>query len=337
MILQKLNKIKIFINFLLLVFTISFIIVAWVSCSKKPSYQKLILAENPVPFSTITIIAQKNGYFQEEELNIEVRNFTSGKLCLDAVLGGGANFGTVAETPLMYAGFSGQKVYVVATIVYSDNDCKVIARKDKDISSPVDLKGKKVATFIGTSAEFFMNAFLKSHGLSASDVKVTTLQPPDMVTALVKGEIDAYFIWEPHIYNGKKQLGDNAVIFTGRDVYTETFNIAVMEKFAKENPDVVMKFIRALLKAEKFVAQNKEESISIISEYTGMKRSVLASIWNDFNFEVVLQPSLLEYMRKEAQWAIDSGITAGTTIPEYRSMILTEPLREIKPDAVTIK
>lgn len=307
------------------------------ACTKKGEPYKLILAENPVPFSTITIIAQKNGYFKEEGLNIDVKKFTSGKLCLDAVLGGGANFATVAETPLMHAGFSGQKVYVISTIVYSDNDCKVIARKDRDILSPIDLKGRKVATFVGTSAEFFMNAFLKAHGLSASDVKVTNLKPPDMVIALVQGGIDAYFIWEPHIYNGKKQLGDNAIIFTGRDVYTETFNIAIMEKFAKENPDAVMKIIRALLKAEKFVAQNKEESISIVSDYTGMEQSVLENIWDDFNFEVVLQPSLLEYMQKEAQWAIDSGISAGSTIPDYRSMILTEPLKEIKPNAVTIK
>lgn len=298
---------------------------------------QVILAENPVPLSAVTIIAHEKNFFKRNGLEADVKQFTSGKLSLDAVLGGGADFGTVAETPLMHAGFSGQRVYVIATIAYSNNDCKVIARKDRGIASPSDLKGKKVATFIGTSAEFFMNAFLKSHGLSSSDVKVTNLKPPDMVTALVQGEIDAYFIWEPHIYNGKNQIGDKAVIFSGKEIYTETFNIAVMEKFAKEKPDVVMKFIRALIEAEKFIAQNREEAISVISDHTGMNRNVLANIWEDFNFEVVLQPSLLDFMQKEAQWAIDSGIAAGTTIPDYRSMILTEPLKEIKPNSVTIK
>jgi len=57
----------------------------------------------------------------------------------------------------------------------------------------------------------------------------------------------------------------------------------------------------------------------------------------NFNFEVVLHKSLLDYMNKEAQWAIESGTAQRSVVPNYRLMIRTEELRELKPDVVTIK
>lgn len=334
---MKINKTIIEITSTVVFIALIFLLFSYSSCENKQQPSKIILAENPVPLSSITIIAKDKGFFSEEGLDVEVRNLTTGKLCLDAVIGGGADFATVAETPLMRAGFADQKVNVSATIASSNNDCKVIARKDKGISEPKDLKGKKVATVVGTSADFFMSSFLTAKGLSTKDVSVTNLQPPDMVTALIRGDIDAFFIFEPHIYNAKKQLGDNAIIFTGQDVYTETFNIAVTEKFANENPDTIKRFLNALIKAENFIKTNKEEAIAIVSKRTGMDSNILSEIWGDFRFEIVLEPSLLDYMNKEGQWAVETGTATGSTIPDYRKMIRTKELQELKPGAVTIK
>ncbi len=159
------------------------------SCTAKRP-QSASLAVNVVPLASIAIVATEPTAV--DQFNLEVKTFTTGKLCFDAVLGGGAEFGTVAETPLTLAALANQPFQVLATIAYSNNDCKVIARKDRGINSPADLRGRKVATFIGTSAEFFMHSFLKAQGLSAKDLQVTTLQPPDMVTALSNGDIDAF-------------------------------------------------------------------------------------------------------------------------------------------------
>ena len=92
---------------------------------------RFVLAENRVPMSAVTIIASDKGFFEDEGLYVIVRNFASGKLCLDAVVAGSADFATVAETPLMRAGLAGQKVKIVATFEYSDNDIKVLGPQRK--------------------------------------------------------------------------------------------------------------------------------------------------------------------------------------------------------------
>ena len=205
-----------------------------------------ILAQSMAVVSTPTIIADKKGFFAREGLDIEVKPFTSGKLAFDALLGGSADFATVAETPLVYASLNGQEFYIIATMTYSNNNTKLIVRKDKGILSPQDLKGKKVSTFFGSNAEFLMNEFLTRNGLTTNDVKIVNLRPPEMPTALINGDIDAFFGWQPHIYNAEKELGDKAEIYQGY-FYTETFNIVVRKDFAEANPKTIEKFIMALL------------------------------------------------------------------------------------------
>lgn len=297
---------------------------------------EVILAENPVPLSSITIIAHEKGFFKAHGLDVSVRQFTSGKQSLDAVLGGGADFATVAETPIMHAGFVNQPVAVLATFTFSNNDCKVAARKDLGVTKPEDLKGMKVATFVGTSAEFFMNAFLKGHGLSAADVEVVTLKPPEMVSALVRGDIAAFFIWEPSIFMAEKALGDRAIVFTGEEFYTETFNLVTTMEYAQGNPDIAKKMLKALLDAEELIHNHPDEAIQIVSGYTGMEQLVLENIWPDFQFEIVLDPFLLKNMREQARWAIETGTAKGTSIPNYETMIYAVPLKQVKPEAVTI-
>ena len=246
----------------------------------KPQPVKVVLAQNPVPHSALPIIAKKKGFFEQEGLDVDVAEFTTGKLCFDAMLGGGADFSTVAETPLMYAGFSDQPVRIVATIVTSSETLKIVARKDAGVAKPSDLRGKPVGTFKGGNAEFFLAKFLKKHGLDLTDVKAIYMQPPELITAISRGDLAAISMWEPHAYNAAKALGDNAIVFSDNDLYVETFNIAVKSEFAETRGPVIEKFLRALLKAEKLLKNDPEAAKEIPRQYhvdsEGRTRSRLA-------------------------------------------------------------
>ncbi|MBI4439695.1 NrtA/SsuA/CpmA family ABC transporter substrate-binding protein [Candidatus Woesearchaeota archaeon] len=295
-----------------------------------------ILAQSMAPGSTPTIIADKKGFFAKEGLDIEVKPFTSGKLAFDALLGGSADFATVAETPLVYASLNGQEFYIIATMTYSNSNTKIIVRKDHGILSPQDLKGKKVATFIGSNAEFFMSEFLTRNGLSTNDVKIVNLRPPEMPTALINGDIDAFFAWEPHVYNAKKELGDNAEIYRG-DFYTETFNIVVRKDFAEANPKTIEKFIMALLDSEEFIQNNRDASVKIVADYLTVDSAVLENIWQGFSFKIVLDTFLLDSLNNQAEWAIKNDkVPAESKIPNYTDFVYKSALMRINNEAVTI-
>jgi len=88
------------------------------------------------------------------------------------------------------------KVTGVATAVLG----AIVARPGAGLTKVEDLKGKKVAAVVGTSTFFDIRALtLKGHGFDIQkDTQiVTATAPPDMVTLLAKGDVDAIIAWQP--------------------------------------------------------------------------------------------------------------------------------------------
>lgn len=299
---------------------------------------RLVIAEGTQPIAGPVYVAHEKQFWKELGLDVELVPFTSGRLCLDAVLAGKADAGTMAETPIVNAGFQGAPIYVVAGIHKSQKNTKVVARKDKGVVKPSDLKGRKVGVSIGTNGEFFMDQFLKREGLTRKDLQVVNLRPEDMASSLVRGDVDACFTWEPHVQNAKSQLGEAATIFNNDGIYTETYNIVMTQNGAKSKPKELALFLQGLDKAVAYMHENPDDAVRIVARRIGMDDGVLRAIWSDYTFQLSLEQSFLDLLNEEAKWAKDSGIApSGAEIPNYRLFILTEPLKALKPDAVTVK
>jgi ABC-type nitrate/sulfonate/bicarbonate transport system substrate-binding protein len=76
----------------------------------------------------------------------------------------------------------------------------IVARPGAGLSKVEDLKGRKVAAIVGTSTFFDIRALtLKGYGFDIQkDAQiVTATAPPDMVTLLAKGDVDAIIAWQP--------------------------------------------------------------------------------------------------------------------------------------------
>jgi ABC-type nitrate/sulfonate/bicarbonate transport system substrate-binding protein len=296
---------------------------------------KATLAQNLSPISGVSIIAKAKGYFEKNGLDITVSNFTSGKQCLNAVLGGAAQIATTAEAPTTAAAMSKQPVAFLARMEYSD--LKTLAGSGAGIKSLGDLKGKKLAFTAGTGSEVYTMALLRKAGLSKDDVKLTNLRPQDMLPALSAGDIDAYNTWEPHISNGRRALGDKALPLDTAGIYSETFNIVVMQDYLKENPKLIEAFLTSLIEAEAWMKANPEDAITTVAKVVGMKRETLAPIWKEYVYNVVLDQRQLDVLKAHAQWRLDSGNhPPGAEMPDFSKVIFTAPLKKVAPDRVKI-
>ncbi len=296
---------------------------------------KATLAQNMSPISGVTIIAKDKGFFEKHGLDISVSGFTSGKQCLNAVLGGAAEIATTAEAPTTAAAMSKQPIAFLARMEYSD--LKTLTAAGSGIKSLADLKGKKVAFTAGTGSEVYTVALLKKAGLSKSDVKLTNLRPQDMLPALSAGDIDAYNTWEPHVSNGVKAMGAKVVELDTKGIYAETFNIVVMKSYLKDNPELIAAFLKALIEAEAWMKANPEEAIATVAKVAGMKADALAAIWKDYVYNVVLDQKQVDVLTAHAAWRLESGNhPPGATMPDFSTVIVPGPLKAVAPDRVTI-
>ena len=126
--------------------------------------EKVTIAYSATPDAVLAQVAQAQGYYLAEGLDVTPHRQPYGKLALQEVLDGKADFATVAETPVMFAIMKGERISIIATIQTSHKSNAIIARKDKGILTPGDLKNRKIAATLGTTSHFFMDAFLVVNG-----------------------------------------------------------------------------------------------------------------------------------------------------------------------------
>jgi ABC-type nitrate/sulfonate/bicarbonate transport system substrate-binding protein len=296
---------------------------------------KARLAQNLAPISALAIVAKSRGIFEKHGLDITVSNFTSGKQCLDTVIGGGADIATTAEAPVTASAMANQPIAFVAGMEYSD--LKTVVAAKAGIKSKADLRGKKIAFTAGTGSEVYTATLLKSAGLTASDVTLVNLRPQEMLPALAAGSIDAFDTWEPHIANAKKALGEAAAELDTKGTYSETFNIVVMRAYLDANPALVKKFIAALIDAETWVKAHPDDAIATVADAVGMKRDDLQAIWPDYVYRVRIDDRLVEILKTHAAWRLASGNhPPGAAMPDFSKVIVSEPLKSLDPARVTV-
>lgn len=318
------------------------LIATLVGCQKSPPLnkeplQKITLAYTTQPDCALVHIAVTNKYFLEEGLDIQPQLHTFGKAALSSVLAGKADLATVAETPVMFAALKGEKIYIVTNISTSNKNTAVIGKKDRGISVSADLKGKRIGFTPGTTGEFFMDSFFTANGIVRKDVELISLRPEEMSAALKADKVDAVVTWNFPLIIIRKELGSNGATLFDTDIYTETFNVSVKQEFVQKNPETIKKFIRGLLKAEKFINEHPDEAQSVVALALNVDKALIGEIWKDFDYRVSLDQSLLIVLEDETRWAVSNSLVdRSAKIPNYLDYIHTESLKSIKPEAVKI-
>lgn len=138
-----------------------------------------------------------SGQDQDLPYTVEYSAFVGGPPMLQAFQGDAIDVGFVASTPLIFAQAAGQEIVGVAGWAPEHSATRLVAKSDAGISSWGDLKGKKVAYQVGTSAESAVLQGLQSADLKLSDVTTVNLPVTQITAALQGGSADIGVLYEP--------------------------------------------------------------------------------------------------------------------------------------------
>ncbi len=303
--------------------------------NKPKQLKKVTFATVPSMVEVTSHIAYHNKYFEEEGLDIDLVFTASGNLSLERLLKGEFDIVTVTGTPVVHKSFLRNDFVIVGDIVHPVEH-QVLARKDRGIKSTSDLKGKRVAVMRGTSADFFMDSFLIYNELRRTDLEIVNILAPQLPDAIERGDVDAIFCWQPFILKAQQKLGENAIILPSKNIHTVPWLIITMKTFAKENPDVLEKFTRAIIKAEGFLKHNRSEAVRIHAEMSKVDKDIVDTLIDNMTYELSLEHYLLINLENQARWAIRHKYTDKQKVPNYLDLIYSDALESVKPDAVTL-
>lgn len=290
----------------------------------------------PKNISMLPIIAEQKGFFRAEGLEVRPNYLQTGKVAMDALVSGDLNFGVIVETNIAFVKFQeGADVKVISSVIRKHDDA-IMALRDKGIRTPKDLEGKSVAFVPGTTSHRFADLFVDFYKLNRKKIQFLSLSPPSIQASVLNGSIPAGSVWQPFRYNVQQALGDRLVQFNDPRIYTAYGLLAVRGDFARREPARIQSFLKALLRAEAFVRDRRDEAIVILAKEMEMDPAVLTAIWDAYELNVQLNEGLVDVFVSTGNWAkaTQKGFE-DKPVPAYTDVLDSSFLRKVDATRVT--
>ena len=153
---------------------------------------------------------------------------------------------------------AGMAAFIARRITKLGNSEALVVKKS--ITKPQDLIGKRIAVpFISTTHYSLLSA-LKHWGIKPGQVQILNLQPPAIIAAWQRGDIDGAYVWAPAV----NALEKDGTVLTDSSQVGEwgapTLDVWVVRKdFAEKHPDIVKAFAKSAIDAQQPYIANPDE------------------------------------------------------------------------------
>jgi sulfonate transport system substrate-binding protein len=291
----------------------------------------------------LTFVAEAIQSWKDAGVNLNVVDFPTGRESMQAVFGGSAEFSTSTDTPFIFAALQGLRPIVLVNYSRYSRDMKIVVRKDGGVDPDVaaSLKGKKVATRVGTSGQYMLAKYLEMAGLTIKDVTVVDMSPNDMTVALVRGDVDGFAWTGQAAAVAEKQAAGKVAVMSqrGLEKYFQSHQLLLTtERVIKEKPDLVNAAVKSLFAAEEKMAADKQWP-ELIAKRVRAPASEILEATEAFEFKVGFDDRFLDDLVSQAEWAIAAGLAkrpAGDLRQLLRGLIHVDAVKAVRPDRVTI-
>lgn len=281
------------------------------------------------------LVAEAEGYYRDEGLNLKILHCVNGKRCLQHLIEGEAQVATVADTPIVIASHAGHRFDIVSTMGTS-RDHRLIARADRGIRTPADLKGKRIGFVKGATGQHLTTALLLLNNIDRSEVTLVPIEEGEIVQSLVQGDVDAAGLNQPQSHQAMSKLGRNAQVLALPRGYKVTAYLVSQPASAGVRDEDLVKILRALKRACEFIAAQPVRTKPMLAARLPVNTVLLDSSWNDYDYHLRLDQSLIISLEAASRWSLREALVPHGGVPDFLERVRAAPLRTVNPRAVSI-
>jgi NitT/TauT family transport system substrate-binding protein len=236
-------------------------VVAALGWSAPAQAQKLNIFAGSSPVFAPVFVADQQGFFKAEGLDVTVRPFSSGAEATEGFRSGAAEFLVASDVPLLYLLAGGDAVMLAQ---FSANPDMLLIIGPAGMAGPADMKGKKVGLVTKSSSEYLLFKYLQRAGMTLTDVDRVNLAPFDQVPALVRGDVFALSSWKPFDLKISQMAANKfkTASWNGQEGYILFSGILVKNEFLKKNPEAARKVLSALVKTTEQMRRTELKALS---------------------------------------------------------------------------
>jgi len=209
-----------------------------------------------------------------EGVTVKWLEFPAGPQLLEGLNAGAIDFGTVGETPPIFAQAAGVDFVYVANEPPAPTSEAIVVPRNSPIKTVADLRGKKVALNRGSNVHYLLVRALRHAGLDYADIQPAYLAPADARAAFTQGSVNAWVIWDPYFAAIQRQA-DARVLVDGTGLVDNTQFYLAARKFAATEPKLVHAVLEELAKADAWAKAHPAEVARELAPLVGLDASTV--------------------------------------------------------------
>jgi ABC-type nitrate/sulfonate/bicarbonate transport system substrate-binding protein len=257
-------------------------------------------------------LAKERGFMKEEGIDLSII-YIAPVTSIQAMLGGDVQFTGAGSSALVSIARANAPLKVV--LATNDRVLQWLLTRP-NITTPKELKSKRIATTgVAAIATFMLKQILTKHGLDANkDVIYLDPGANNQLPALLAGTMDAAVLSVEQRYVGLDK-GMREMFFFGNEVKNSWGTLATTDKLIKDNPKLVGAFVKATLKALRFIRKDKEATMAALVKFSGVSREQANRVYDDLIGTFTQNGAVDEEAQKNDLAIVRQVANANETLP----------------------
>ena len=248
------------------------------------------------------IIAEKKGYFKEQDLKVDIQEPADPSMPPKLVAAGKADMAVTYQPQLHMQIDEGLPLTRVSTLVATPLNT-LVTLKSSNITSIADLKGKKIGFSVGGFEDILLKVMLKKYDLTFDDVELVNVNwslSPSLITGKVDAVIGSYRNFELNQLDIEEHPG-HAFYVEEEGVPSYEELIIVVNNKDRED-DKYRRFNIAMEQAVQYLINHPEEAWTMFKDYkpAELDDELNRRAWKDTLPRFALRPGAVNHRGYES-------------------------------------
>ena len=290
---------------------------------------KMTIATGVDPSLGTFYVAKVGGFFDKHGLDVQLNTGPSGSAMVSFLVQNQVQAVLAAEQAGIQTFNLDNNVTVAAQAMQMLRYFSVVARNIESIDG---LKGKKIGVSLGSASEVFWRALVEKLGLDAKDYTVVNVDPPEMLAAIQRGNIDAFAVWEPWLTRTLQAVPGTKIVRDNEGIINPRNFVYINRGWAAQNPDAAVAFMRALVDATQLLRNNPDEAAKHISTFLKMDLTLTLELIKKVNFDLYLDQSSIDHLKRIETQLKEGGKLAKPI--DWEKFIYADVMKKAQPERV---
>ena len=212
-------------------------------------------------------VAKEKGYFADEGLDVTIEHSAGGGEHLQLLAAGEVQVTTQDAAVLLKRRADPGLPLVSLALIGQKGQQAFVAMADSGIDTPKDWAGRTVG-FKGTPPPDLF-AIMEAAGVNQDKVELVNVGFDPRV--FTEGKVDVYPVFKSNEPDTIRGWGYDLNMWDAADFGVPTLGLTYVttEEMIEQNPELLQKFMNAVMRGIEFAQENPEEAVNIVMIYAG--------------------------------------------------------------------